>query len=283
MAIIKNRIKSSSELQKFVRLLLSLLRYCSIIAYVMIVLYLLYFGGEKKFSKPLLEITGCFVSLSDVAYKRISEPIYMMMEQFIYLRNLKTENLILKHDLSVMSAKYSDMKSIEAENIALRNLLSVVKDLTYSYTTAKLVSILISPFSKVVMIGVGYNQGASEDQIVTDGKWLIGRIAEVSDNYATVVLISDPNSRVPIKTVNSQEKGILVCVDNQLRMIYLQNDHTIQEGEMIVTSGDGTIYPPNLAVGIVSSIKYGNVVIKQMSNLYNTDFVTVINSSLVAK
>ena len=142
---------------------------------------------------------------------------------------------------------------------------------------SKLLSVSVTPFNKIAVIAAGRNQGILSDQIVTDGKWLIGRVADISENYATVILLSNAESRVPVITKNSRERGILAWDDGQLSIVYLQDNHLVQEGEIVMTSGDGAMYPLGIGVARVSSVKQGKVHLEQVANLYNTDFVTIIS------
>ena len=89
------------------------------------------------------------------------------------------------------------------------------------------------------------------------------------------MLLNDPNSRVPVITSTSRERGILAKQGDNMLLIYLSEDHKVEIGELIYTSGDGKIYPYGLLVGKIYKIDNDGIFVKLSANLNNLDFVTV--------
>ena len=102
-----------------------------------------------------------------------------------------------------------------------------------------------------------------------------GRVVNISSNYSSIMLLNDPNSRVPIVTSTSRARGILAKQGDNMLLIYLPEEHNVKIGELVYTSGDGKVYPYGLLVGKVKKITNDGVFVELSANLNKIEFVTV--------
>jgi rod shape-determining protein MreC len=275
MAILANRTRSTNNLFDFVQFGIMMVKRLNIIIFIVLSIHLLYFAETKSLSNIALEATGRCISVSLMLYEQVINQINTIASKIKYLNDIESENIELKLEIARLKTQQSDMQSIRIENVILRKLLSVVKDIEYPYTTARLLAVSLTPFSHTAVVGAGRNHGIELDQIVTNGEWLIGRVVDVSDSYAKVILISDADSRIPVVSTISRERGILAGGNGLINMVYLQNNHIIQKDEKLVTSGDGAVYPPGIGVAKIAAIKQEKVIVESAVNLQKTDFVTI--------
>lgn len=167
---------------------------------------------------------------------------------------------------------------LEAENNALRELLNYNSEEKLRFTTAKVVSDRGGPFARTAVINVGENQGLKRHQPIVNAEGLVGRITEVGDHSAQVLLLTDINSKIPVLTADSRERAI-AAGDNTsaLRLNYLPQDSKVTVGEKIITSSDGDTLPEGLTVGEVTSIEGGVVTVKPYVSWQRLDFVSAIH------
>ncbi len=92
--------------------------------------------------------------------------------------------------------------------------------------------------------------------IVLAPEGLAGQITGVSTSTATVRTILNPRSAVPVYVVESGSYGIL-CGDGTAlcTMKYIRNISSLKEGQLVVTSGLGDIYPPGLIAGKITKVQ----------------------------
>lgn len=276
MALLANRVKSNTATIALARLCLPLLRQGLLLIFITLSIYLLsYSSNSKKLSEITLEITGALISRIFVIYDVVLKNISYIDKNFAHLKNLEAENNALKLEVARLRAERMDNRLISFENSQLKKILAVVEGMDYSYITCKLLSVSLNPFSKTALISAGSKNGIKLDQIVISENGLIGRIIEVTQNYSKILLVSDVNSRIPIVTELSRERGILSGNGNRTNIDYLQKTHKVQKGEMIFTSGDGKIYLPNIKVAKVKNVGE-EVIVEPSVNLSNTDYVSVI-------
>ncbi|MGX6960835.1 MAG: rod shape-determining protein MreC [Rickettsia endosymbiont of Pentastiridius leporinus] len=275
MAILANRVKNSSNSFELIKIVLNTLKRFFVIFFLGLSLYF-FITTPKKISSLSLEITGSILSSGIVFYENIFSSINSIKQKFIYFQDLEKKNTELQLEVARLRRLQSEVESVRAENLALKDLLIVAEEETFEYVTAKLLSVSFSPFSKTALISAGKKHGIEADQIVINSQGLVGKVIEVSSNYAKVMLINDVNSRIPIKAGSSKEKGILAGNNNNGKILYLPNNHLIQQDEEIITSGHGNIYPSGILIGHVSKVTENDVTVNIAADLSKTEFVQVL-------
>ncbi len=122
-------------------------------------------------------------------------------------------------------------------------------------------------------IDKGSADGFAINMPVCNSAGVIGQIIEVSANTSTVRLITDENSGVSAMVQSTRAQGILQGQpDGTLRLEYVATDADVQEGDIIVTSGIGGVYPKGLPLGTVSTV------VREENATYYTITVTPASS-----
>lgn len=192
--------------------------------------------------------------------------------------NTHAENVALKNQNLQLLQWQTTAQRLEAENASLRRLLNVVPSQTYSYITARMVADLSSPFAQSGLISSGTEQGVKVDQAVINEHGLVGRVMEVGDRVARVLLLNDINSRVPVIAERAREKSMLAGNNGPLPTLdYVPMNSQIKVGERLVTSGDGGIFPAGIPVGVVTSIEDDVVTVRPLADTARIEYVSIVN------
>jgi len=166
------------------------------------------------------------------------------------------------------------------ENVALKELLNFNKA-EYDYISARIFLNSAFSYNSLAILNIGSDAKVKENQAIISGKGLVGRIYQVFNDNAYVVLYNDPNSRISVYSSDSRERAIMYGDYNNLPYLeYLKKNHSLKEGEVIYTSGDGDVFYPDIPVGIVVKLE-GRFVVKPFSSLQRLDFVSVITKKLL--
>ena len=85
---------------------------------------------------------------------------------------------------------------------------------------------------------------------------VVGRVLRASMSAATVIMVTDPNSRIPVVAQNSRTQGILTGrgAGATLAMLYVSLSAPLEPGETLVTTGLEGIFPPGLPLAKVSVV-----------------------------
>lgn len=124
----------------------------------------------------------------------------------------------------------------------------------FSYISATVIGREISPFMQYIIIDRGTNQGVRYGMPVVTQQGLVGRVDAVIAGAARVKLITDSTSVVNIRLQSAELEAQLIgslTGDVSLDMIPL--DVFVEPGDVVLTSGLGGNFPPNVFVGQVLS------------------------------
>lgn len=113
------------------------------------------------------------------------------------------------------------------------------------------------------------------------GHGLLGRVAEVGNRSARVLLINDLNSRIPVVIESSRERAVLAG-DNSAspRLQYLPITTRVKPGDRIVTSGHGGVFPSDLPVGVVTTVAKEGVRVRPYASADRLEFIRLMDFGL---
>jgi rod shape-determining protein MreC len=214
----------------------------------------------------------------------LSRPIATAVAGYHYVTGLAdayTENQQLKAELARLRALEQSSSKLAAENQMLRELTRYVPDGSASFVSARVIGEGGGPFARSVLINAGSSDGLSRGQAVVNGDGLVGRLTDVGDSAARVLLLTDLNSRVPVVIEETRERAILAG-DNGDRptLAYLPPDARIANGQRVVTSGNGGVLPPGLQIGTVSIGRDGVPRVQPFVNWSKIEFVRIVDFGL---
>ncbi len=144
----------------------------------------------------------------------------------------------------------------------------------HEYLVAQVIGRDPSPFLHYVLINVGSDDGVRPGMPVVADKGLVGQVDAVIATAARVRLITDPNSRVNVRTTPSNVDAVLAgSLTGDLRLTLVPLEAKLQPGDLVVTSGLGGQYPPNILVGqVVSTRRVGFALFQEASVQPAVDF-----------
>jgi rod shape-determining protein MreC len=186
-------------------------------------------------------------------------------------RRLREENARLRQWQDVA-------RRLEPENARLRRLLSAGVEPPNTFITARVVGDAGGPFVRTMLLSAGERDGIEKGQaVVADGSF-VGRITEVGQRSARILLLTDLNSRVPVALESSRHRAVLAGDNSRLpRLEYLPAGAEVAVGDRIVTSGDGGLFPPGIAVGQVVSVSDSGVRVQPLVELDQLEYVRAIS------
>lgn len=210
----------------------------------------------------------------------VSRPIHSVIQlgksanEIFYIRH---ENAALRKENTQLRKQLMAAQQANLENIHLRELLDFVGAQETSYITARVVADTRSPYLHSVSIDSGSKNGVKKGQAVVNAVGLVGRIIEVGERSARILLVTDLNSRIPIMTSTSRYRGILGggnADDPELH--YIPTDNSAVLGEVVITSGDGGYFPPGLPIGTIQTIEKEKITVKPFVEWNRLEFVSII-------
>ena len=177
--------------------------------------------------------------------------------------SLREQNAQLKADQERLMQWETVARQLQAENDALRGLLRLVPEPAATFVTGRVVADNGGAFVRTVLVTAGTRDGVRKGSVAMTGEGVVGRVAEVGEHSARVLLLSDINSRIPVTIERTRDQAILAGdnSDNP-RLLYLPHGNAIANGDRIVTSTAGGAFPAGLPIGVVTAIDDGVPVVQ---------------------
>jgi rod shape-determining protein MreC len=197
------------------------------------------------------------------------------------LAALRAENVRLAEENARLMHWQTVARELDNENKALRGQLNYTPDPDSAFISARVIGDTGGAFVHSMLISAGGREGVRKGQAVIAGENLVGRVAEVGDRSARILLLTDINSHIPVIIEGTRAKAIL-SGDNsdRPRLAYLSPNSNAAVGNRIVTSGHGGAFPPGMPVGVIASIQDGIVRVEPFVHRYQLEYVTVVDYGL---
>ncbi|MEX1036315.1 MAG: rod shape-determining protein MreC [Sneathiella sp.] len=197
------------------------------------------------------------------------------------LTSLIDENERLREENARLLKWQAVGRTLEQENENFRQLLNALSDPLVLPITARVVGDNGGPFVRTLLLNAGRRDGVRVGQAVVAPLGLVGRIAEVGERSARVLLLTDLNSRIPVVMEKSRHKGILVGDNSAMPLLdFLPTTATVAAGDRIVTSGDGGMLPAGRPIGIVSSVTDRRIRVQAFADWTRLEYVSVLRYDL---
>ena len=214
---------------------------------------------------PALEMVGRPVQDAAIFVRNVSG-----------LAHVQAENLRLQQENIRLRQWYQTAMFLEAENKYLKEVLSVPLLRSREFITARIMGDAGNSYVKSFLVSAGAKEGVVKGQAVIAGDGVVGRIVEVGEQTARVLMVTDVNSRVPVLVGETMQHAVMAGTnENVAKLVHLPSDVQVTPGSRIITSGHGGVFPYGLPVGQVVE-EDGAVHIQPFSNMQNTVYVRIV-------
>lgn len=215
------------------------------------------------------------------ALSRPAASIAAMTNAIHDLARLRAENVQLAEDNARLQHWQTVARELDNENRVLRAQLNFMPDPDAAFVTARVIGDTGGAFVHSMLLNVGSRDGVRKGQAVISGENLVGRIAEVGERSARILLLTDINSHIPVVVESSRAKAILTGDNSdRARLNYLSLNSNATPGSRIVTSGHGGAFPPGIPVGVIAATQDGVMRVEPFVHRNQLDYVTVVDYGL---
>ena len=169
-----------------------------------------------------------------------SLPNFLKLKEYIVSKKqLILENNILQKEAKEYGLWELKAKRLQIENDILKKELSLIPPTMNQYVTAKISVDTKSTFTKSIIVNVGKNKNIQIGQAAATSKGLVGSVIEVFENYSRILLITDINSKIPVRVGTNNIKAVLSGKNkNELEFIYFQENQMKMKQSILLAMGD---------------------------------------------
>ena len=206
------------------------------------------------FSSASNVFTGSLVNLQTWFATRFTavQDFLTAPRDMAFLRQRNTE---LESEVAELQAQVIQLQQQVGETQVLAALVDFAQaNPENQYKGAAVIGEDPSPFLHYVIINRGSNDGIRRGMPVVTDQGLVGRIDAVIADASRVQLITDPASNVNVRLQNAEvDASLNGSMTGDLNLNLIPQDSSLESGDLVLTSGLGGGYPPNLIVGQVGN------------------------------
>lgn len=179
-------------------------------------------------------------------------PVRWMGRQISSLVTSTEELERLRSDSRRLAAAEGRALELERQLAALGRLARLVPEQPIAFVSARVVGSSSGAFVRTLSINAGRDHDVRSGLPVVNGDGVVGRVVDAGRNAARVLLLSDLNSRVPVHVGKSAMRAILTGDNSgRPRLEFISDGALLSDGDEVVTSGVGGVFPRGLRVGRV--------------------------------
>ena len=170
---------------------------------------------------------------------------------------LRQQNAMLEAEVASLQVQVIELQQQVTEAQVLSTLVDYARSRPENrYIAAAVIARDPSPFMHYVIINRGSDDGLRRGMPVVTQQGLVGQVAAVTAGAARVQLINDPGSLINVLLQQSDAEASLAGqMTGEITVEMIPQDANVQAGDLVVTSGLGGNYPPNLVIGQVSTVR----------------------------
>lgn len=215
----------------------------------------------------ILAISGYLTPVFSVSVSPLISAQSWISERYLAFRDffgsprdmatLREENITLRNEVAQLQSEIISLQ----ENLAQAEILYTLLDFArnnpeHEYEAATVIGREISPYLQYIIIDKGSNNGIRYGMPVVTQQGLVGRIDAVISDAARIQLITDAGSVVNVRLKTANVEGqVSGSITGEVSLNMVPIGAKVDIGEVILTSGLGGTYPPNIFVGQVLSMQ----------------------------
>lgn len=170
--------------------------------------------------------------------------------------NLRENNKELEKQIKDLKEQQVNFEIIQNENTRLKELLDFKDDNSqYDYIVGDVVSVDPNVWFNVFVIDKGSKDGVKKNMPIVVSEGLVGKVVEVSNSTSKVLSISDAGSMI---NGLASRTGDYIRISGKTYSTlegYTSPESKLIQGDLIVTSKIGGVFPDNIIIGEVESIE----------------------------
>jgi rod shape-determining protein MreC len=218
---------------------------------------------EDLLATPLDAVSGVF--------NRVTLTVNDNLSHFSDVQTLQKRVADLETALALYQSELVELREINSDYQRLAALLKYTTTTTnQEFVTANVIAVDESGVLRTITVDHGTRDGVAVGIPVVTGEGLVGRVIQVSANAARVMLITEPTSAVSARLQTSRVEGSVRGTHaGSLEMDLIPLDSQVTNGDLVITSGLGGNFPPDIPIGQVTNVRLADDGLNQVAQIHS--------------
>ena len=175
---------------------------------------------------------------------------------YVALKDVHAENERLRRQIEALKGQNNELREAAAATDRLASLLRFREQEWPRTVAARVIGRDATNWYRGILLDKGERDGIAQDMGVITQAGMVGRVVKTTAISSVVLLVTDPNTAVTALIQRTRDEGLVTGTPRGLlRMKYIPLLSTVQEGDIVVTSGLVGSLPKGLMIGVVKRIE----------------------------
>ena len=187
---------------------------------------------------------------------KASRNTFGLWTTYLDWKNVRAENRRLREEVQELRVQSLRVTETDDENRRLRRLLALQEQLPLTTLSGEIIAREWGGWIRSLTVNRGRGDKVPRLTAVISPNGLIGRVVDVRPGASIVQVLTDPTSTVGAHVLRTRTPGIVEGDPRgTLRFKFMARDGaSIQNGDVLVTAGQGGLFPRGIPIGTVRSI-----------------------------
>ncbi len=202
------------------------------------------------------------------------------VDEYNKFRSLKFENKLLQEEIVRLKKWQTLAIQNSRENKVLKKLLNATDNNLTLVKTASLINRNDTIYTKLINLNAGYEDKIKKNMSAINERGLLGKVIDTTSNNSRVILLTDPNLSISVKTISDGIFSLLTGKGDGKYLVssFVKENKMPRLGDIVVTSGTAQIFPVDLLVGKVAKVQKNRFFVLPFVDFENIDYVQIVTS-----
>lgn len=215
-------------------------------------------GDRSKAGEDRHWVTRALLEVAAPVQKVITRPVRFVRDtwrRYVALVDLQAENEALRADLARLEEENLQYREALVSSGQLRRIAEMRRDFEVPLLPADVVGQDASPWFRSLLLDRGRSAEVRSGMPVMVEQGVVGLVSATSLHAARAMMILDRRSAVDAMIQRSRARGLVRGLGTgELEFEFMVRGDDVKEGDEVITSGVGGVYPKGLRVGTVRSV-----------------------------
>ncbi len=216
-------------------------------------------GEERRRLGPLG--TGVLTVLAPLqtGMARVADSLSRGWQLYTEIGRLRVENARLREEVQRLAREVTRLRETAQATQRMEALLGFKRQTPLRVVAARVVGRDPTSWFATVIVDRGSSDGVVRNSAVVTAAGVVGRVIETTPFSARVLLVNDTRSALSVILQRSREIGVVEGNGaGDLTVKYLSRASAVEPGDMVITSGQGGVFPRGIVVGRLQTVRPGS-------------------------
>ncbi len=181
-----------------------------------------------------------------------------VFHNYFDLRHTRDENRAMRAQMDKLKLENQFLRAELNTADRVKALAAFEKQTPSRLVAARIIGTAATSVSKIVFLDRGSNAEVEKGMAVITPDGIVGKVLDAYPTASQALLATDPGFAAGVVSQKNHVRGILRGIGSgKCKVDMVQNEESVDTGEMFFTSGDDRVFPRGLPVGKAAVVREG--------------------------